>query len=134
MLVTAEIFSGLASMPRSETMNPQSMPRGTPKTLLGVELDALLFEAFEGYLQVIDEITSLPGLDHDVVHVGLDGLPDVLAKDLGHAPQVCRPCVSEAKQHSRIAVHAEWGDERSRELVGLFHLDLMVTRIRIKEG
>jgi hypothetical protein len=32
MLVMAAIFSGLASMPRSETMNPKSMPRGTPKT------------------------------------------------------------------------------------------------------
>jgi ribonuclease HI len=32
MLVMAVIFSGLASMPRSETMNPRSVPRGTPKT------------------------------------------------------------------------------------------------------
>jgi hypothetical protein len=32
MLVMAAIFSGLASMPHSETMNPRSMPRGTPKT------------------------------------------------------------------------------------------------------
>jgi hypothetical protein len=32
MLVMAAIFSGLASMPRLETMNPKSMPRGTSKT------------------------------------------------------------------------------------------------------
>jgi hypothetical protein len=32
MLVMAAIFSGLALMPLSETMNPRSMPRGTPKT------------------------------------------------------------------------------------------------------
>jgi hypothetical protein len=32
MLVMAAIFSGLALMPCSETMNPRSMPRGTPKT------------------------------------------------------------------------------------------------------
>jgi hypothetical protein len=32
MLVMATIFSGLASMPRSEMMNPRSMPQGTPKT------------------------------------------------------------------------------------------------------
>jgi hypothetical protein len=32
ILVMAVIFSGLASMPRSETMNPESMPQGTPKT------------------------------------------------------------------------------------------------------
>ena len=108
---------------------------GDPEdTLLRVELDALLFEAFEGYFQVTDEVTRLLGLDHDVVHVGLDSSPDVLAKDLGHAPLVCGPCVSKAERHSHIAVHAEWCDERSRELVGLFHLDLMVTGIRIKEG
>jgi hypothetical protein len=39
MLVMAEIFSGLASMPHSETMNPKSMPQGTPKThFLGFSL------------------------------------------------------------------------------------------------
>jgi hypothetical protein len=32
MLVMAAIFSGLASMPHLETMNPRSMPRGTSKT------------------------------------------------------------------------------------------------------
>jgi hypothetical protein len=32
MLMMATIFSGLALMPHSETMNPRSMPRGTPKT------------------------------------------------------------------------------------------------------
>ena len=102
-------------------------------TFLGVELDALLSKAFEGYLQVIDEITSLSGLDHDIVHVGLDGSPDVLAKDLGHASLVCGPYISETERHSHIAVHAEWGEERSHELVGFFHLDLMVIGIRIKE-
>ena len=108
---------------------------GDPEdTLVAVKLDALLPEAFEGNLQVIDEVTGLSGLDYDVVHIGLDSLPDVLAEYLGHAPLVRGPCVSETKWHSSIAVHAEWGDERSRELVGLFHLDLMVTGIRIKEG
>jgi hypothetical protein len=32
ILVITEIFSRLASMPRSETMNPKSMPQGMPKT------------------------------------------------------------------------------------------------------
>jgi hypothetical protein len=57
----------------------------------------------------------------------------VLAKDLGHAPLVCGSYISEAEWHGHIAVHAEWGDERSHELVRFFHLDLMVTEIRIKE-
>jgi hypothetical protein len=37
MLVMAEIFSGLASMPRWLMMKPSSLPDGTPKThLLGL--------------------------------------------------------------------------------------------------
>jgi len=32
MFVMAETFSGLALIPHSDTMNPRSMPRGTPKT------------------------------------------------------------------------------------------------------
>ena len=91
-------------------------------TFLGIELDALLSKAFEGYLQVIDEILGLSDLDHDVIHIGLDGSPDVLTKDLGHAPLVCGPYVPEAEWHSHIAVHAEWSDERSRELVRFFIL------------
>jgi hypothetical protein len=34
MLVMAEIFSGLATMPRWLMMNPSSLPDGTPKTHL----------------------------------------------------------------------------------------------------
>jgi hypothetical protein len=35
----AAIFSGLASMPRSDMMNPSSIPLGTPKThFLGLSL------------------------------------------------------------------------------------------------
>jgi hypothetical protein len=32
MSIMAEIFSGLASMPHSDTTKPRSMPLGTPKT------------------------------------------------------------------------------------------------------
>ena len=32
MFAMAETFSRLASIPRSDTINPRSMPRGTPKT------------------------------------------------------------------------------------------------------
>ena len=32
IFMMAEAFSGLASIPHSDTMNPRSMPRGTSKT------------------------------------------------------------------------------------------------------
>jgi hypothetical protein len=34
--------------------------------------------------------------------------------------------------HHGVTVHVLWGDETSRELVGLFHPDLVVARVRNK--
>ena len=50
MLVMAETFSGLASMPCSETESQEHASGDPEDTLLGVELDALLSEASKGYL------------------------------------------------------------------------------------
>jgi len=38
-----------------------------------------------------------------------------------------------AERHGYVTKHSERGDERSRELVGLLHLDLVVSGISIKE-
>jgi hypothetical protein len=127
MLVMAAIFSGLASMPRSETMNPRSMPRGTPKTLLGIELHALRSQTLECRFKVREEVGGFPRLDNDVIDVSLDRLADVLPEHVVHTPLVCRTCIPQAKWHSSIAIHAKRCDERSRELVRLFHLDLVIT-------
>ena len=59
---------------------------------------------------------------------------DMVPKHMEHTPLVCSSGVSEAKWHRDIAVHAEGCDKKSHELVGLFHLDLMVTGISIKKG
>jgi hypothetical protein len=48
-------------------------------------------------------------------------------------PLVCRTCIPQTKWHSSITIHAKRCDERSRELVGLFHLDLVITRIGVEE-
>jgi hypothetical protein len=48
MLVMAEIFSGLASMPRWLMMKPSSLPDGTPEdALVRVELPAVLAQGCE---------------------------------------------------------------------------------------
>ena len=126
MLVMAAIFSGLASMPRSETMNPKSMPRGTPKTHFGIELDAFCLETPECHFKVGEEVGSFPRLDYDVIDVGLDRPANVLAEHMVHAPLVRRARIPQAERHGDIAVHAEGRDERSRELVGLLHPDLVI--------
>ena len=57
----------------------------------------------------------------------------MVSKHMEHASLVCSSSVSKAKGHRDVAVHAKRGDERSRELVGLFHLDLVVTGVCIKK-
>ena len=58
----------------------------------------------------------------------------MVPENVEHTPLISSSDVSEAKGHRDVAVHAERSDKRSRELVGLFHLDLVVTGIRIKKG
>jgi hypothetical protein len=53
----------------------------------------------------------------------------VFPKNVLHASLVRNPCVPETKGHCNVAIHVEWGDERSYELVGLLHFDLVVARI-----
>jgi hypothetical protein len=120
MLVMAAIFSGLASMPRSETTNPRSMPRGTPKT----HFSGLSFMPFA--FRHLNVVSGFPRLDYDVIDVSLDRLANVLSEHVVHAPLVCRACIPQTKWHSNIAVRAKGCDERGRELVGLFHPDLVI--------
>ena len=111
------------------------MPRGTPKhALLGVEFYPLCPKAIKRDPEIGDQVVRLPGLYNDVVHICLYVPPDMVPEYVEHTPLVCSSGVSEAKGHRNVAVHAERRDERSRELVGLFHLDLVVTGVSIKKG
>jgi hypothetical protein len=96
-------------------------------TLLGVELHALRSQTLECRFKVREEVRSFPRLDYNVIDVSLDRSADVLSEHVVHAPLVCCTCIPQAKWHSSIALHAKRCDERSRELVGLFHLDLVIT-------
>ena len=44
------------------------------------------------------------------------------------------PRVFQTERYCDVAERSERGDERCRELVGLFHRDLMVPGVRIKEA
>ena len=96
----------------------QHTPRDPKNTLLGVELNAVCSEFCEGLL-------SLFGLDHDVIHVGLNGLPDKILETLKHATLVRSPHVLLAERYCDVAERSKWGDERCCMLVKLFHRDLM---------
>ena len=93
----AEIFSELASMPRSEMIKPSSIPLGTPKThFSGFKLNVVCSEFCKGLPKVGYDLISPFGLDHDVVHVGLNGSPNEPPETfehtmLVHSPRIFRP-------------------------------------------
>jgi hypothetical protein len=79
-------------------------------------------------------LVNLFGLEYDVIHVSLDGLFDEIIKTLEHTSLVCCSSVFQSKRHADVAIRSERCDEKSHELVGLFHRNLMVAGIRIKEA
>ena len=112
---------------------PEEHASGDPENaFLRVEFDPFCPEASECFFQVGHQTACLPGFDNDVVYVSLYRFAYEVPKDLEHA-LVCSPRVLKAKRHGYVAIHSERGDERSRDLVGLFHLDLVVAGISIKK-
>jgi hypothetical protein len=100
MLVMAAIFSGLASMPRSETMNLEHASGDSKGTLLGIEFHAFRPLTLECRFKIEEEVESFPRLDHDVIDVSLDRSADVLSEHVVHAPLVCCTCIPQAKCES----------------------------------
>ena len=86
----AEIFSGLASMPRSKTIKPSSIPLGIPKThFLGLSLIPFAWS----FAKVGYDLVSRFRFDHEVIHVGLNGSHDEVPETLEHVTLVCSPYV-----------------------------------------
>ena len=75
----------------------QHTPWDPKNALLGVEFDAVCLEFHEGLLLVGYDLVSRFGFDHDVVDIGLDGLPDEIPETLEHAALVRSPRVLQAK-------------------------------------
>jgi hypothetical protein len=106
---------------------PQEHASGDPEdTLLGIEFYAFRLETLECRFKVGEEVGGFPRLDYDVIDVSLDRSTNVLSEHVVHAPSVCRTRIPQTEWHSNVAVHAKRCDERSRELVGLFHPDLVI--------
>jgi hypothetical protein len=83
--------------------------------------------------QVVNQVVRLPGLYDYVVYISLNGPPNVVSEDVLHTSLVCSARILEAKWHCYVIEHPKRHDEGSRELVGLFHLYLVVPEIVIKE-
>jgi hypothetical protein len=91
-----------------------------------IEFHALRLETPECCFKFGEEVGGFPRLDYDVIDVSLDRSTNVFAEHVVHAPLVRRTRIPQTKWHSSVAVHAKRCDERSRELVGLFHPDLVI--------
>ena len=79
MLVTAAIFSSLALMPWQLMMFPSRIPDGTPKMhLVGFNFHRYTFRGFENIGGVGDEGVSYSRLDHHIIDISLDVLPDLV--------------------------------------------------------
>ena len=75
----------------------QHAPRDPENTLLGIEFYAIRSEFCEGLLKIGNEVVSLFGLNHDVINVGLNGLPDEVPKAFEHTTLVRSPSVLQTK-------------------------------------
>ena len=69
----------------------QHTPWDPENTLLGVELNAVFLEFCEGLLKVSYDLVNPFGLDHDIIHVGLNSSPDEVPKTLEHTMLVRSP-------------------------------------------
>jgi hypothetical protein len=72
--------------------------------LFRVDFYTILSELFEGFFEVSHELVNLFGFDHDVIHVGLDGLSDEIAETLEHASLVRCSRVFQSKWHANVAI------------------------------
>jgi hypothetical protein len=96
------------------------------EVLLGIEFYAFRLETPECRFKVGEEVGGFLRLDYDVIDVSLDRSTNVLSEHVVLAPLVRRTRIPQTKWHSNVAVRAKRCDERSRELVGLFHPDLVI--------
>jgi hypothetical protein len=127
MLVMAAIFFRVGLDAPLGDDEPQEHASGDSEdTLLGVEFYALRLETSECRFKVRKEVGGFPRLDYDVIDVSLDRSTNVFTEHVVHAPLVRHTHIPQTKWHSNVAVHAKRCDERSRELVGLFHPDLVI--------
>src|SRR6185503_16805436 len=126
------MFGLNASLGDDETQEHAS--RDSKHTLLGVELYPFGPKAIERDPKIGYQVVRLPEFHDNVVDICFYGSPYMILKYMDHTSLVRSSGVSKAKGHRDVAVHAERGNKRSRELVGLFHFDLMITGVCIKKG
>ena len=133
--VMAETFFRVGlDAPLGDNETQEHASRHPEHTLLRIKLYPFGSKAIERDPEISHQVVRLPGFYNDVIDICLYVSPEMVPKNMEHTPLICSSGVSEAKGHRNAAVHAERCDKRSRELVALFHFDLVVTGVSIKKG
>ena len=58
----------------------------------------------------------------------------MVGEALLHAPLVGGASVLQTERHGHVAVRTIRGDKRGRELIGIFHYDLVIAGVGIQKG
>ena len=73
------------------------------------------------------------GFDDDIVDIHMYIFTDLVMQTFLHTPLVCRPCISQTKWHSDIAISPVWGNKSGLYLIIKVQWYLVKTRIHIKK-
>ena len=76
----------------------QHAPRDPENTLLRIEFDAIYLGFRKGLLKIDNEVVGPLGLDHDVINIGLNGLPDEVPEAFEHTALVHSPSILQSKR------------------------------------
>ena len=87
MLRIALIFSGLTSIPRSETMKPSKLAGGDAKhALVWIEFHPIYPKVIKGFSKVFQQIRLFPRHDGNVVNVDVNIAANLFVKPSLHTP------------------------------------------------
>jgi hypothetical protein len=77
---------------------------------------------------------SLPSFHDHIINVRFyQVILDLISKALLDSTLVCGPRVLKPKQHSHVAVGAEWCNEGCLDLIVLVESDLVITKVAIEK-
>ena len=94
--------------------------------LSGIQLPSVYFQGFENFGEVGDEGVSSPRLDHHVIDISLNVLPDLVLEATLDGSLISRTHVLESEGHGHVAIGAEGHNERHLDLIFFLQRDLVI--------
>jgi hypothetical protein len=134
ILVIADNFSGLGSIPWQETIYPSSFPESTPNVhFLGFNFILNFSHVVEGLFQVRDKSLIFLSLYDHVDNVHFSIVPNLWMQTLLYTPLVSCTCAFKSEGHSCITKCTKSSNEGCLNLVFYVEGNLMIPGIVVKE-